>query len=41
MADLAIVVPGETSDRIQEMHIKIVHTVIETLERELFPENYR
>ena len=39
-ADLAIVVPGETSDRIQELHIKIVHIVIETLERELFPENY-
>jgi D-sedoheptulose 7-phosphate isomerase len=40
MADLAIVVPGETSDRIQELHIKLVHIVIETLERELFPENY-
>jgi D-sedoheptulose 7-phosphate isomerase len=40
-ADLAIVVPGETSDRIQEMHIKIIHTVIETVEREIFPENYR
>ena len=39
-ADLAIVVPAETSDRIQEMHIKIIHTVIETVERELFPENY-
>ncbi len=41
LADLAIVVPGETSDRIQELHIKIVHIVIETVERELFPENYR
>ena len=40
MADLAIIIPGETSDRIQEMHIKLLHTVIETLERELFPENY-
>jgi D-sedoheptulose 7-phosphate isomerase len=40
MADLAIIVPGETSDRIQELHIKIVHIVIETLERALFPENY-
>jgi D-sedoheptulose 7-phosphate isomerase len=38
--DLAIIVPGETSDRIQEMHIKIIHTVIETVERELFPELY-
>ena len=41
MADLAIVIPAQTSDRIQEMHIKIIHTVIETVERELFPENYR
>ncbi len=40
MADLSIVVPAETSDRIQEVHIKIIHTVIETVERQLFPENY-
>ena len=40
MADLAIVIPAETSDRIQEMHIKLIHTVIETVERELFPEHY-
>lgn len=41
LADLSIVVPAETSDRIQEMHIKIIHTVIETVERDLFPENYK
>jgi D-sedoheptulose 7-phosphate isomerase len=40
LADLAIVIPATTSDRIQEMHIKIIHTVIETVERQLFPENY-
>lgn len=40
LADLSIIIPAETSDRIQEMHIKIIHTVIETVERELFPENY-
>lgn len=40
MADLAIVIPASTSDRIQEMHIKIIHIAIEALERELFPENY-
>lgn len=39
-ADLAIVVPGTTSDRIQELHIKLLHIVIETVERKLFPENY-
>jgi len=33
MVDVPIVVPAMTSDRIQEMHIKIIHTVIETVER--------
>jgi D-sedoheptulose 7-phosphate isomerase len=41
MADIAILVPGASSDRIQELHIKLVHIVIETVERELFPENYQ
>lgn len=40
LADLAIVVPAQTSDRIQEIHIKLIHTVIESVEREIFPENY-
>ena len=40
LADLSIIVPAQTSDRIQEMHIKLIHTVIETVEREIFPENY-
>lgn len=40
LADLAIVIPAETSDRIQEMHIKLIHIVIESVERQLFPENY-
>ena len=39
--DHAIIIPGKTADRIQEMHIKILHIVIETVERELFPENYQ
>ncbi len=41
LADIAIVVPAQTSDRIQEVHIKLIHTVIEVVERELFPENYK
>lgn len=41
VADLAIVVPGATSDRIQELHMLMLHTVIETVERELVPENYK
>jgi D-sedoheptulose 7-phosphate isomerase len=40
LADHSITIPATTSDRIQEMHIKIIHTVIETVERQLFPENY-
>lgn len=40
LVDLAIVIPAQTADRIQEMHIKLLHTVIEGVERELFPENY-
>ena len=40
VSDLSIVVPGKTSDRIQEIHMTILHTVIETIERRLFPENY-
>ncbi len=39
--DLSIVVPrATTSDRIQELHIKVIHIVIEAVERELFPGNY-
>lgn len=40
IADLSIVVPAQTSDRIQEVHIKLIHLVIETVERVIFPENY-
>lgn len=40
LCDIPIVVPGLTSDRIQELHIKIVHIVIETVERELYPDLY-
>ena len=41
LVDIPIVVPHATSsDRIQEVHIKVLHIVIETVERQLFPENY-
>lgn len=32
---------SEFADRIQEMHIKIIHLLIEQVERYFFPENYR
>jgi D-sedoheptulose 7-phosphate isomerase len=39
--DIPIVVPrAQTSDRIQEVHIKVLHIAIEAVERELFPANY-
>ncbi len=36
----AVVVPGADSGRIQEVHIKIVHLMVEGVERILAPENY-
>lgn len=42
LATIEICTPvGRFADRIQELHIKIVHILIELVERELFPENYR
>lgn len=41
LADIAIVTPaGKYADRVQELHIKVVHVLIECVERSLFPENY-
>jgi D-sedoheptulose 7-phosphate isomerase len=34
---ISLVVPGVTSDRIQEVHIKAVHLLIEGIEAALFP----
>lgn len=39
--DIPIVVPNAaTSDRIQELHIKVIHVAIEAVERRLFPADY-
>ena len=38
--DLQIIATGKTTDRIQEIHIAVLHIIIETTERILFPENY-
>ena len=41
LVDIPIVVPrATTSDRIQEIHIKVLHIAIEAVEREMFPANY-
>ena len=42
LVDIPIVVPrATTSDRIQEIHIKVLHIAIEGVERAMFPANYR
>lgn len=40
MVDFPIIIDAVVSDRIQEMHIKVIHTFIEGIEREIFPQNY-
>lgn len=40
LCDIPIIVPGDTTDRIQELHIKVIHVAIECTERRLFPELY-
>ena len=41
LADLEICTPGGGfSDRTQELHIKVIHILIELIERQLFPQNY-
>ena len=40
-ADVCIATPaGEYADRAQELHIKVIHILIELIEREMFPGNY-
>ena len=38
--DIYLIAPGNTADRIQEIHIKVLHILIEHVERLMFPENY-
>ncbi|NQV17576.1 MAG: D-sedoheptulose 7-phosphate isomerase [Armatimonadetes bacterium] len=38
--DYEFIIPAQTSDRIQELHMTILHVIIEGVERILFPENY-
>ena len=38
--DYEFIIEGETSDRIQEIHMMILHIIIEGVERIMFPENY-
>lgn len=40
LCDYEFIIPGITSDRIQEIHMMILHIIIEGVERIMFPENY-
>ncbi|MBN1968548.1 MAG: D-sedoheptulose 7-phosphate isomerase [Candidatus Delongbacteria bacterium] len=40
MCDFEIIVDGKTSDRIQEIHMMVLHIIVEIIERIIFPENY-
>jgi len=40
MCDYEYIIPGATSDRIQEIHMMILHIIIEGVEKIMFPENY-
>lgn len=40
-ADIEICTPcGNYADRVQELHIKVIHILIELVERQIFPANY-
>lgn len=42
LAGICIATPGGSySDRVQELHIKVIHILIELIERAMFPGNYR
>ncbi len=41
IADVCICAPGgDYADRVQELHIKVLHILIELIERKLCPQNY-
>ena len=41
VADVCVCCPGgEFADRTQELHIKVIHVLIELIERRFFPQNH-
>lgn len=41
LVDVSVCTPaGAFADRVQELHIKVIHILIEMVERNFFPENY-
>lgn len=42
LVDIHIATPaGQYADRVQELHIKVIHIFIELIERQLAPQNYK
>ena len=42
LVDYSLIVPHtKSTDRVQEIHIKLIHLFIEGIERSLFPQNYQ
>lgn len=41
LVDHSLIIDSTSTDRIQEMHIKIIHCLIEGIERKLFPDHYQ
>ena len=41
MVTVPFIIPCDITDRIQEVHIKLIHIFIEGIERRIFPENYK
>ena len=40
ICEYELIIPGKTTDRIQEIHMLILHSIIEEVERIMFPELY-
>lgn len=40
LVDIPVIVESKMTDRVQEVHIKIIHNFIQGIERKLFPEHY-
>jgi D-sedoheptulose 7-phosphate isomerase len=40
LCERSLIVPMQTSDRIQEIHVKALHLLVEGIERQLFPHLY-
>jgi len=40
LSEFEFIIPGHTADRIQEVHMTILHVLIEGVERILFPSHY-